>query len=121
MKFVLPLPVNLANSRIHWATKHKRKLEYWAELDLLMMLKRIPPTPPEPFASVSLAHTWYLYGTPMDEGNSYNRLKWVEDWLVTRGYLVDDKSDNVHLLRPVQYIDRKNQRLELILTVEPTK
>lgn len=53
----------------------------------------------------------------MDEDNLTARAKWVLDWLVTRGYLTDDKPQNLRLLKPRQRIDRKNKRIEVELTV----
>lgn len=119
MKLTLPLPLNLANSRMHWRPKHSAKLEYWAMLDQRQMLNMIPPPPAEPFESVTIEATWYLHGTPMDEDNAYARLKWPTDWLVSRGYIRDDKAKNVRLLPPAQKVDRKNKRLELVITVAP--
>ena len=115
MKFVLPLPLNLANSRIFWAKKHKLKLAYWLVLDDLQMVGKVPPPPQEPWQKAVLSHHWYLHGRHMDQGNCYNRLKWIEDWLVTRGYLVDDTPECLTLEKPVQETDRKNKRVEVTL------
>lgn len=116
MKLTLPLPVNLANSRLHWRPKLKAKKEYWEALDMRVLLGMIPKPPPEPMQRVTIGHTWYLHGKLMDQGNAYHRLKWIEDWLVGNGYLTDDDPENVTLLRPVQLVDRKNKRVEITIT-----
>ena len=57
-------------------------------------------------------------GAAMDDGNAMNRHKWLEDWLVTRGYLVDDrKSCLTWETFPTQIVKRDGKyRIELTLT-----
>lgn len=46
----------------------------------------------------------------MDQGNLLSRMKWIEDWLVTRGYLVDDRARNlVWISVPEQAVTRKRK------------
>ena len=35
MKIVVPMPLNLANSRMHWKKKNRVKQDYWALLNTL--------------------------------------------------------------------------------------
>lgn len=113
MKLVLPLPKNLANWRAHHMVKHREKKAYWKRCDNLMYFPDFPLPPKDgPMESVTLAATWYV-GNLMDEGNAVHRLKWIEDWLVTRGYIMDDRTANVSLSKPVQFIDRKDPRVEI--------
>jgi len=42
-------------------------------------------------------------------------MKWVVDWLVKRGYLVDDSPTYLEWVMPTQEIDRKNRRIEITL------
>ena len=120
MRFVIPLPPNRANARGHWSKHHREKKAYWAELDALQLLGErdgfgVPRPPRWPLPKAKADATLYVWAK-MDEFNAGNRLKWVEDWLVTRGYIVNDTSD---VLRwdgiPRQEIDRKRQRIVLTL------
>lgn len=116
MNLVLPLPLNLANSRLHWRTKNREKKAYYKRCDNLMYFEDFT-LPPDtgPMERVEIQATWYVHAKS-DPDNIVGRLKWVLDWLVTRGYIVDDKAENVTLLPPVQHIDRKNKRLEIEIT-----
>ena len=106
MKLKLPLPINLANARLHWRTKHKKKKAYWEHLDILVTLKRLPQPPETPYQSADLVFRWYVYNK-LDPDNLHARKKWILDWLVTRGYLAGDKEENVTLIDLPQHIDRK--------------
>jgi len=116
MRFVLPLPLNLANSRLHYMIKHRAKKRYWEALDMLQLTRQIPAPPSEPIQRATIGHLWVLHGVLMDEDNAYSRFKWIGDWLVTRGYLADDKPENVTLEKPVQVVDRKHKRVEVTIT-----
>jgi hypothetical protein len=87
--FVLPLPVNIGNSRTHWAAKNKAKKDYWAICDFMLMAKRLPPRPARPFPRAQLAAAIH-HTHDTDADNREARLKWAIDWLHTRGYIVDD-------------------------------
>lgn len=113
MKFTFPMPVNLANSRLHWRVKHNLKKAYWEKCDGLQLVGFLPPPPDDPFERATATVRLYVHNL-MDEGNAMARLKWIEDWLVTRGYLVDDRSRNLHYPEPAQQtIDRKDPRVEI--------
>ena len=88
MKFTFPMPVNLANSRLHWRSKHKLKKAYWDRCDMLQLIGKLPP-PGQPLRQANATVHFYTHNL-MDESNAMARLKWIEDWLVTRGYLVVD-------------------------------
>jgi hypothetical protein len=87
--FVLPLPVNIGNSRTHWAAKNKAKKDYWAICDFMLMAKRLPPRPARPVPRAQLAAAIH-HTHDTDADNREARLKWAIDWLHTRGYIVDD-------------------------------
>jgi hypothetical protein len=87
--FVLPLPINIGNSRTHWSAKLKAKKAYWNLCDLMLMAKRLPPRPARPYPWARL--TAVIHHThDTDADNREARLKWALDWLKTRGYIVDD-------------------------------
>lgn len=135
LTFVVPLPPNRANARGHWRTIHAQKKAYWHQLDLLagmifgtalrvVSLARdgappyvMPNRPPTPWPAAVIAVTFYVV-REMDDDNAPNRAKWLLDWLVTRGYVVDD---NRHALQwagfPKQVkCKRAEVRVELTLT-----
>ena len=51
----------------------------------------------------------------MDGDGLVSRAKWPVDWLVKRGYLVDDSPIYLEWVMPTQEIDRKNRRIEITL------
>ena len=118
--FVLPLPVNLANARFgHWSNLHRTKTQYWNTLDLMAMAKRVPRKPAAPMMR-SLMDVEIHHTHDCDHTNRETRVKWVEDWLTTRGYIVDDsdahlkRTGEVRLVRCRKVADRK-----LVLTLTP--
>ena len=117
LTFTMPLPDNLANSRLHWAVKHKRKTAFWLMCDMLRKGKVFPKPPKEPWNKAEIAVHMTL-GNTMDTDNAVARCKQAIDWLVTRGYVVDDKPK--HLIwagMPTQRVSRKNApQLDITLT-----
>lgn len=117
--FVLPLPTNLGNARMHWAAKVNAKKSYWATLDVGVITKRLPRPPLVPFTravlDVELHHTH-----DTDQDNREARLKFALDWLVSRGYIVDDTDE--HLQRTGLVRARKCSKVadrKLVLTLTP--
>lgn len=88
--FVVPLPPNMANSRMHWRTKERFRADYFARLDFMYaarMLPRVPVT--GTWASATVRADLHMPNA-MDEDNSVARCKWPLDWIVRKGYLQDD-------------------------------
>ena len=119
MVFVLPLPPNVANvasGRSHWRYKHEAQKKYRVACDMKVLARLAPKAPVKPFALATVsAHlaTW----NPMDDDNAMSRCKWALDWLVTRGYLLDDRKKNLTWAGiPTQEINRKSPSLTLTLT-----
>ena len=116
LKFHFPMPPNRANARGHWRKHHRGMTAYYSQLDALLMFRRLPKPPRTPYGEVRATATLHLYNL-MDQGNALNRLKWIEDWLVSRDYVVDDSPKHfTYTGLPTQVIDRKNQRIELELS-----
>ena len=111
----LPLPPNMANARMHWAEKDRKRAAYFKACDTLQLVNLVPPPPPHAFERVSLVSTLYCWSLN-DEDNALARIKWAADWCKTRGYIVDDKPPHCRFTVPTQHVDRKNQRLVLTLT-----
>lgn len=118
LRFVLPMPLNLANSRAHWRTKHKARQQYMRTLDGLLLVRALPPVPRQPIDQATVWATLHL-GAWMDDDNAVARCKWPLDWLVRAKYLEDDRRS---VLRwgafPEQYVSRKVHPM-LLLTIVP--
>lgn len=115
MRFVLPLPDNFSNSRAHWRTKNRAKKQYWEDCDLLVAAQKAPRAPAKPWGKARITAAFFCWNE-MDQSNLMARMKWPEDFLVTRGYLEDDSPRHLQYTGiPTQEIDRKNQRLEIVL------
>ena len=88
--FELPLPDNLGNGRMHWRVKSKRKTAYYEALDTLALVEILPPRPARMFLH-PVAEIEMRTVRRMDHDNAHARLKWVLDWLQTRGYIANDR------------------------------
>jgi hypothetical protein len=94
--FELPLPDNVANGRMHWRAKATRKNAYMAGLDMLMFGEVLPGPPLIPLVK-PVAEIEMRTVRRMDHDNAHARLKWVLDWLQTRGYMANDRDLKYHL------------------------
>lgn len=114
---VLPLPPNLANSRMHWRVKEKHRKEYDFACTIASARRSFPDLPATPWPSATVRAVLTMYAA-MDDDNAMARCKWALDWCVRRGYLLDDKRK---VLRweglPEQVITRKGPHsLTLVFT-----
>jgi Holliday junction resolvase RusA-like endonuclease len=114
LTLVLPLPLNIANSRLHWAAKLKKKKEYWARLETRRDARLIPWPPLASPSKASVQIVMHV-GARMDRDNLYARCKWPLDWLKGWGYIAGDREDQVELV-VTQKVDRKNQRMQVTIT-----
>lgn len=62
--------------------------------------------------------TYYL-GARMDTGNAMNRAKWCEDWLVERGFIVGDKSDQLQWEGFPEQVVKRDGNYRIVLTLTP--
>jgi Holliday junction resolvase RusA-like endonuclease len=113
LRFDLPLPKNLGNARLHWRAKHRAKKAYWAELDALVLTRRLPKPPSAPLPKATVTVHFRTYNR-MDRDNLVFRFKWVGDWLTTRGYIVDDDTLDWAGM-PTQEINRTEQGVDVLL------
>jgi hypothetical protein len=115
LTFELPLPPRLDASGWggHWRKKHEAKKKYWDLLDTLVTVRRLP----RPLARwPKVQGTAEVRTCPiMDEDNAYRRLKWVWDWLQSRGYLVNDREVRCK----VTPVASKRKEQGITLTIEP--
>lgn len=98
----IPRPPDNANARQHWAEANRIKRAFVEQLDLRLQTKLLPPPPDAPLARASLGSTWFVNGRDrsIDDDNATRRLKPVQDWLVRRGYIVDDNKKCLSTLQP---------------------
>ncbi|MDB4893127.1 MAG: hypothetical protein JWL61_4982 [Gemmatimonadetes bacterium] len=124
LTLVLPMPDNIANgAHGHWRTKHAAKVTYWKALDAIQIHGTIGPwivpSPPRtPFAKATLSSVMHLGGA-MDDSNAMRRHKWVEDWLKTRGYIVDDRKKCLTWTGFPEQIVKRDGNHRLVLTLTP--
>lgn len=113
IEMTLPMPANLGNARLHWRAKWRAKQDFYRASDERQQFHLVPAPPKERLTNVTVRAHFYLHNR-MDPDNLHARMKHVLDWLVTRGYLVDDSPEHV-TLDVQQSIERRNKRVELIL------
>lgn len=118
--FRFPMPENIANRRGHWSANYRAGKALAATCDMLQFGAVLPPPPPTPWAKATVTARLTLYN-PMDDDNAVARCKPLLDWLVTRGYLVDDRRKCLRWgAMPEQRISRKNEpEIEIVLTHDP--
>ena len=119
LTFTLPLPDRSfsPNGRSHWAVKHKKKNALWQMADLLVKGKINPKPPKTPWQKARIEMRCVVAATN-DVDNLLARTKIITDWLVTRGYIVDDKPKHLEWAgMPTQRVSRKNSpECEITLT-----
>lgn len=113
MKLVLPLPPNMANGRMHWRAKNKKREQYEERAWYWCADARQRP-PRTPLPTATLRATLYVHNI-MDTDGAVARLKWPVDFLVKGGWLTDDNPKVLTWTIPEQAIDRKNPRVEIEL------
>lgn len=113
MKLCLPLPPNRANARGHWTARHNTDSQYRFVLDSMKSALMLPTPPIRAWRRVRVRSKLYVWNI-MDEDNAMARLKVAIDWLVMRGYITDDRRENIEWAGvPEQEIDRECPRLVL--------
>jgi hypothetical protein len=113
----VPMPLNLANSRMNWRKRHREKVAYWLTLDTMQWLGRLPDPPVKPLAKARISSRMVL-GAAMDQDNAMSRHKWVCDWLSERGYIADDRAKCLTWTGfPEQHITRK-EPASITITLE---
>lgn len=116
--FVLPMPENLANSRMHWRAKLSKRQRYETLLTNLLHARHLPGVPVLPFERVTVYAQLRLW-SGMDEDNAVARCKWPLDWIVKAGYVEDDRRKHLRWgAFPEQVVTRKLPP-QLTLTLVP--
>lgn len=94
MTFEFPIPENPNSNKLrgrHWRVRYNLEIKYWEHLDMLVACRLLPRT--------AIGQPWdratgkaVLRTCPvMDQDNASHRMKWVWDWLQSRGYIVNDR------------------------------
>lgn len=115
--FDLPLPPNMANGRMHWRTKDRKRRAYFSECVVADYEQHgvaalATPTPMEKARIEITMRVARIH----DHDNAVSRCKWAIDYLVNSGYLTDDSPKHLEwVAMPTQVIDRKNQGLRITL------
>jgi hypothetical protein len=116
----LPLPPNMANGRMHWRSKQKRRVAYLEHCVYECILRHVSADAYRlKERHAALAFTLYL-GAQMDHDNALARCKWPVDFLVAQGFLHDDSPKWCQFSIPSQVItrDKNQQRLEITITYQ---
>lgn len=108
-----PMPLNLANARLHWAAK-LRKHNEWKQRAIVT--ERALRGRHRPMQRVRVTAILYVGGDRMDDDNATARLKWPLDLLKERGLIVDDKRP--HLMLTGIPEQRQGTPRRIILTLE---
>jgi hypothetical protein len=90
LTFRFPMPPNKANGRGAWRVDYSLRELFFEQCDYLAEHRFLPPSPPVPFERATISAELFLK-REMDDDNAMARLKHISDWLVKRGYIVDDK------------------------------
>lgn len=96
----LPMPPRgLNRNRTNWGKEYREKMEYHTELDLRCPGYHIPRPPTEAIKQAEIRFRFYAKNPAhfMDPDNRTARIKYVLDWLRTRGYLSGDRDKNIVL------------------------
>ena len=108
-----PMPVNLANARMHWAKKLRHHHEWKTRA---VVGERALRGRHRPMQRVRVSALMYVGGGRMDDDNATARLKWCLDLLKERGLIVDDARPHLTLTGiPEQ---RQGTPKRVVLTLE---
>ena len=122
MKITLPLPPNMANSRLHWRVKNRKRKEYFEACDLAAILvpvrERALLVRRAPSIEKTMIRATVYCGALHDEDNLLARLKFPVDWMVRRGFLKDDGPMQISWYWPIEQVVKRGQdyRVEFELT-----
>ena len=84
------MPLNIANSRLHWRAKERERNAWMARA---VVMERQVRGRHQPMAKVRVTAVFYIGGGPFtDPDNITARLKWPLDLLKARGLIVDDNA-----------------------------
>ena len=112
MKFTIPIVEKISNNKlrtVHWGTRNaitKKYINAVMETDVLVYPKVV---------SVNLEATFYFKNRPLDCSNCAGMVKMIEDGMVKRGMIVDDKPEIVRSVKIMSRVSKENPRIEIEL------
>lgn len=112
LELTFPMPVNLANARLHWRAKTKAHDEW--KLRAIVKERGLRGRH-RPIERCHVTAVFYSR-QPMDDDNCVARLKWPLDLLKERGIIMDDKRP--HLMLTGIPEQRQGHPQRIVLTVE---
>lgn len=117
LRFVVPMPPNMANGRMHWRVKENARSKYFCTLNLMQLAGSFPKAP-DPTPARASIHARMFLGAQMDHDNAVARLKWAIDWLRANRYIAGDNPKQLEWDGfPEQVVKRDgNYRIELTVT-----
>ena len=115
----VPMPDNIANSRMHWTRRMRIKQQYAKQLNELQSIGIIPPPPAVPLPHVTVRSVMYL-GGPMDDDNAVARHKPLLDWLKRAKYIVDDRRKCLRWEKFPEQVVRRNHQYRIEITITET-
>lgn len=113
LTLTLPLPVNLANSRMHWRTKSRAHQEWENHAIATERQLRVRPVPMQ---RATASAVLYVGRWVMDDDNATARVKWCLDLAKRQGLILDDKRPHLTLLGIPEQRPEMPRRIELTLT-----
>jgi hypothetical protein len=111
LTLTFPMPLNVANARLHWRAK-ARKHDAWKMLAIVQEPKLRGR--PECFGRVRVSVTFFTGRWVQDTDNLIARAKWPLDLLKERGFIADDCPGVVESLSVTQ-VPRMPRRVVLTL------
>lgn len=117
----LPLPPNLANSRMHWRVRTRKGKAYRLAARVAILNARLAD---KQWPHISVRPRFYVWNM-MDIDNAFGRLKWAMDALTRSGVIPDDRPAFVRYETdpdtggPYQVITRTPGGQKLVLEITP--
>lgn len=112
LELTFPMPVNIANARLHWAVKSRKHNEW--KLRAIVGERGLRGRH-RPIQKCQVTAVLYARQR-MDDDNAVARLKWPLDLLKERGLIVDDKRP--HLMLTGIPEQRQSSPQRIVLTVQ---
>ena len=114
-RFEFPMPPNPnKNKATNARSGHHAKKAYYRQLDELQQIGRLPAPPKLPLMRVLVSAAVFIWNK-MDDDNASHRMKWPQDWLKKRGYIVDDRRPFLQWIAPPEQTCDRSGRPEVII------
>lgn len=120
-QFRFPLPPNRSQDTSNGRARSAAKKKYYKQLDELQQANLLPAPPRLPLMRAVITGSVHAKNIS-DDDNIMARMKWPQDWLKSRGYIVEDKRPFLTWLNiPEQTIDRQREPVVILTLAELTE